>query len=279
MLILIVAKNRHSLAMSLAATIAQWLDARGVDSRVVEHRPGATEFTTTEARGADLVLVLGGDGTFISVARQTLGLGLPLLGVNLGQVGFLTSTCPACWPAALEQIISGGVSREERMVLSFSVEREGAIACRGQVVNDLVVGRGSIARLVRLRLEYGAERVGILRCDGMIIATPTGSTAYSVSAGGPLVHPSLSVYCLTPVAPFRNDFRPLVLPADRTVALTVEEPHGEINLTEDGQRLFALESGDRILVEPARQGLSLVRLNGDSYFKTLADKGFMVERG
>lgn len=267
------------MAMDLAGKIAQWLHGRGVDSQVVEHRPGSGELGPAEARGADLVLVLGGDGTFISVARQSLGLGLPLLGINLGQVGFLTSTCPACWPGAMEQILSGDVTHEERMVLAFRVEREGATACRGFAVNDLVVGRGSIARLVRLKLDYGTERIGTLRCDGMIVATPTGSTAYSVSAGGPLVHPSLSVYCLTPVAPFRNDFRPLVLPANREILLTVEEPHGEINLTEDGQRLFPLQSGDRIRIEPARRGLTLVRLNGDSYFRTLADKGFMTERG
>jgi len=277
-LILIVAKNRHSLAMSLAATIAQWLDARGVDSRVVEHRPGATEFTTTEARGADLVLVLGGDGTFIGVARICLGLGIPLLGLNLGRVGFLAEGA-VNWQQRLEDLLAGRYGLSRRICLSYAVQRQGQSVTSGVAVNDVVVSRGDMARLIRLSVLRAGERIGEMRADGLIVSTPTGSTAYGFSAGGPLVYPELQAFCLTPVCPFLNTFGPMVLPADAPLSIQVEELRGEVRMTVDGQRAFGLASGDEVRLSRSPEDLIMAQTAGcSSYFAKLANKGFFTQR-
>lgn len=276
--VLIVTKADDPQARSLAGRISGFLSARGVTSDVCEHRTDVDAGQGGEkGHGFDLVLVLGGDGTFISVARNMYGSAAPLLGVDLGQVGFLAELSREDWEAGLERVLAGRVPVSRRMSLVFDVERGGRILRQGFAVNDLVVSRVVLARLIRLSLFFGEEQIAQLRADGVIVATPTGSTAYGVSAGGPIVHPGMSAFCITPICPFLNGFRPLVLPAVREFRILVEEARGEVNLTEDGQRAFELLLGDVVVVRRAPHDLCVVGGGDRAYFRKLRGKGFLRE--
>jgi len=266
-------------AMALGRMIAAWLSERGAIGVLCEHNVGGGLHAcpAPEGRPFDMVLVLGGDGTFIGVARACLGLELPILGLNLGSVGFLAEDA-SDWPVRLEALLRGDYIVSRRVCLGYEALRDGMDVCSGVAVNDVVVGRGDMARLIRLGVARGGVDVGSLRADGLIVSTPTGSTAYGFSAGGPLVHPDLLALCLTPVCPFLNTFSPMVLPCDQPVEVTVQEQRGEVRLTVDGQRSFALRQGDVVRVRRAESDLLLARTGGESYFAKLGSKGFFTQR-
>ncbi len=264
-------------AMSLARDIVAWCRGRSLAADILLHDRSGFVFPEGSLDEVELVLVLGGDGTFISVARALLGHGIPLLGLNMGQVGFLAEVRPESWPGALDQALTGQGRIEERLAFVYRIVRGSKTVLSGRAINDLVVGRGRMARLVRLSLSFGGEHVSTLRADGLIVSTPTGSTAYSVSAGGPLVHPQMEAFCVTPICPFRNYFRGLVLPADRVLCVSNEDGGSEVYLTEDGQESVPLRQGDRLEVECAPRGMLLLRLDRQGYFQTLTDKGFLTE--
>lgn len=283
---LLMLRNGDAQAQSLGQDIAAWLAARGVHATLCEHRVGGGLDTCQPPTGRpwSMVLVLGGDGTFIGVARVCLRLGIPLLGLNLGRVGFLAEGA-ADWTARLEALLSGRYSLSRRICLSYDVLRRGVSVCSGVAVNDVVVSRGDMARLIRLsvsRLEPAtaeAERVGEMRADGLIVSTPTGSTAYGYSAGGPLVYPELEAFCLTPVCPFMNTFAPMVLPASAPLVVRVDEPRGEVRMTVDGQRAFPLEQGDEVLLSRCADDLVMAQTACcSSYFAKLTNKGFFTQR-
>lgn len=283
---LLMLRNGDAQAQSLGQDIAAWLAARGVHATLCEHRVGGGLDTCQPPTGRpwSMVLVLGGDGTFIGVARVCLRLGIPLLGLNLGRVGFLAEGA-ADWTARLEALLSGRYSLSRRICLSYDVLRRGVSVCSGVAVNDVVVSRGDMARLIRLsvsRLESAtaeAERVGEMRADGLIVSTPTGSTAYGYSAGGPLVYPELEAFCLTPVCPFMNTFAPMVLPASAPLVVRVDEPRGEVRMTVDGQRAFPLEQGDEVLLSRCADDLVMAQTACcSSYFAKLTNKGFFTQR-
>jgi len=276
---LLMLRHGDDKAAALGRDIADWLAARGAAATLCEHRIGAglDACQPQEGRPWDMILVLGGDGTFIGVARQCLRLGIPLLGLNLGRVGFLAEGASA-WEKRLEALMSGHYTLSRRVCLAYEVVHQDRVARFGLAVNDLVVSRGELARLIRLSVKYGGEIVGAMRADGLIVSSPTGSTAYGFSAGGPLVHPDMQALCLTPVCPFLNNFRPVVLPADRELCITAEEPRGEVRLSVDGQRSYPLEPGDRVCVRKSPDDLLLAQTSGATYFARLANKGFFTER-
>lgn len=275
---LVTTRTNDVAAQALGREISGWLEARGATATLREHRSDqASPACMLPQGGWDAGLVLGGDGTFIGVARASLGQGLTLLGLNLGRVGFLAEPA-GDWPRRLEALLAGTYSLSRRICLSYEVERRGQAVCSGQAVNDLVVSRGELARLIRLLVLRDGERVGAMRSDGLIVSTPTGSTAYGFSAGGPLVHPEMEAVCLTPVCPFLNNFRPVVLPATGEFSVVVEEQGGEVRLSVDGQRSFALEPGDVLRVRRSANDLILAETDGTSYFAKLASKGFFTER-
>jgi NAD+ kinase len=276
--VLIVTRAGDPGAGDLAGSIGGFLSGRGIACEVCEHRTDVDGGQAGQpGHDFDLVLVLGGDGTFISVARNMYGSSAPLLGLDLGQVGFLAELAQDDWQAGLSRVLAGQVPVSRRMSLSFDIEREGRVVRRGFAVNDIVVSRVVLARLIRLHLSYGEEAISTLRADGVIVATPTGSTAYGVSAGGPIVHPGMQAFCVTPICPFLNGFRPLVLPAGREFRIAVEEARGEVNLTEDGQRAFELSRGDVVVVRRAEKDLLLVGGGDRAYFAKLRGKGFLRE--
>jgi NAD+ kinase len=276
---LVMTRTEDAAALALGQEVTAWLQTHGAAATLCEHRSGrgSAACRLPEGGGWDAVLVLGGDGTFIGVARASLGQSIPLLGLNLGRVGFLAEPA-GDWQRSVQALLDGSYSLSRRICLAYAVERRGESVCSGLAINDLVVSRGELARLIRLLVLRDGERVGAMRSDGLIISTPTGSTAYGFSAGGPLVHPEMEAFCLTPVCPFLNNFRPVVLPATGEIRVVVEEQGGEVRLSVDGQRSFALEPGDVVRVRRSPDDLLLAETDRTSYFAKLASKGFFTER-
>jgi NAD+ kinase len=221
----------------------------------------------------DLLLTFGGDGTLLRGARAVAPFGTPVLGINFGHLGFLTAVAPEALERALEAVLTGDVVLDERMVLEVTAEAaDGSVHGRFLALNDAVLHRGGVARMIRMTLSVHGEEIGTYSADGIILSTPTGSTAYSLSAGGPVVSPSVNCIVATAICPHTLAVRPLVLPATETVTVEVLYPDEEIILTIDGQVGASLAPGDRIVVRRAPVPLRLVRLPGQTFFSTLRRK-------
>jgi len=275
---LIITREGDAQAQALGQKIAAWLAERGGRGHVQPHSSTLCPDTTKKgAEAFDAVVVLGGDGTFIGAARGALCRGIPVLGLNLGRLGFLAEGAED-WQARLGALLSGDYSISRRVCLAYELIRQGRLERVGVAVNDLVVSRADLARLIRLSVSRGGERVCSMRADGLIVSTPTGSTAYGFSAGGPLVHPEMEAFCLTPVCPFLNNFRPMVVPMNKEIGVGVEEVRGEVRLTEDGQRCFPLVTGDELRIRRNPVELLMAVTDGVSYFTKLSAKGFFTER-
>ncbi len=273
----LVTKAEHTAALELAAAIREWLVARGVAADVFEN--GKAPWQRADlSRPGGLVLVLGGDGTMLSVARRLVGTDVPVLGVNMGRVGFLTEVTVDSWQEQLARMLDGHVTLTRRIALRCTVERGGHQVYSGVAVNDLVVHRGALARVIKLDLFVQGERLGALRADGLIVSSPTGSTGYAVSANGPLVHPDLDAYSVTPICPFLNALKPFVLCGDMELGITILDTDTDLFLTQDGQDGVVLKSGDRISITRAKQGLLYAELGCASYFTRLRTRGFYKDQ-
>lgn len=268
--VLIATKHGLQSAADLSGEIAAWLEERGVKAIRYENRE--REERLPGLADTDLVLVLGGDGTLISVARRIMDKRLPLLGLNMGQVGFLSEVEARDWKEGLANLFEDGLKSTERLALGFDVIRDGQAVYSDVAVNDLVVNRGSLARLIKLDLFLGGERLGALRSDGVIIATPNGSTAYSISAGGPVLHKELMVFSVTPICPFLNNFRPIVFPGDTELEIEVVEDRAEVFLTQDGQIGYRLRHGDRLKITRRQPGPMFVESPEVGYIRRLRAK-------
>jgi len=222
----------------------------------------------------DLLLTFGGDGTLLRGARLVAARGTPVLGVNLGYLGFLTSVLPAELPMALERLILGEYWLDHRTTLDVRVVRDGEPGPPYLALNDAVLHKGGFARVVRLAVHVGAEleEVASYSADGLILSTPTGSTAYSLSAGGPVVVPTVDCILATPICPHTLAVRPLVVPASTVITVEVRSPSEEMILTIDGQEGAALQLGDRLQVSRGKATVPLVRFPGQSFFTTLRRK-------
>jgi NAD+ kinase len=221
----------------------------------------------------DLLVTLGGDGTLLRGARLVAPYGTPVLGINLGHLGFLTSFAPHEMDAAFPHLVAGDVRIEERMVLAARAETaDGATRGEYLALNDAVLHKGGFARVIRIGVRADGQVVGTYRADGIILSTPTGSTAYSLSAGGPIVSPTLDCIIATPICPHTLAVRPLVLPAEEHITVEILDTSEELILTIDGQEGAALAPGDRLVVRRADVPLCLVRLPGQTFFDTLRRK-------
>ncbi|MDQ3556852.1 MAG: NAD(+)/NADH kinase [Gemmatimonadota bacterium] len=244
-------------------------------------RDGAP-LTSAACAELDLLLTLGGDGTLLRGARMVAEHGVPVLGINLGHLGFLTSVSPAELETGLEQALAGEVRIDPRMTLRVQAEGpDGEPRGRWTALNDAAVHMGGVARVIRLVVHAHDTEVGTYSADGIILATPTGSTAYSLSAGGPIVSPSVDCIVATPICPHTLAVRPLVLPAEETVTVEVLRPSQGAVLTVDGQEGVALRPGDRVIVCRGERPVRLVRLPGQTFFATLRRKlrwGDLAER-
>jgi NAD+ kinase len=218
------------------------------------------------------IVTLGGDGTLIGVARYVKGASPLFVGVNFGNLGFLTEVSPDELTAVLEQALASNVSSAERTLLQVRVEREGAVFFESQAVNDVVVQKGATTPLPDLDLTVNDNAVARIRADGIIFATPTGSTAYSLAAGGSIAHPSVSVILVTPVCPHSLTNRPLILPGSAKISVELPKFHEEVLVTVDGQVSKALRPGDIIRVGQAKQTVRFVISEHKSYFDILRTK-------
>jgi NAD+ kinase len=224
------------------------------------------------ARGVDLIVTLGGDGTLLSVARHPAP-GVPVLGVDIGgTLGFLTACGPEEFPRLLEAALGGEAPVELRHLLAVTVTERGRPPRRYRVVNDAVVSRSALARIATIRVEADGAVVSRYRGDGVIVSTPTGSTGYNLSAGGPILEPCMPAIALTPICPHTLSLRPLVLPDTVRLELAVEGEPTDVYLTLDGQAGFPVRASMRIGVARGRTAVGLVRHSEDSFFDVLAGK-------
>ncbi|HEY3384076.1 MAG TPA: NAD(+)/NADH kinase [Vicinamibacterales bacterium] len=286
----VVAKIRLESVASHLVEIAAWLDARGVEPifevDTAQLAPSLCAHRTATRdelpRLADLLLVLGGDGTLLAMADRVsqAGRDIPILGVNFGHLGFLTEIALPELYASLEAAIAETAALDERMVLRAGVVRDGQCVAEHMALNDVVVTRGALSRIIELSVSVGGEFVAAFNGDGLIIASPTGSTAYNLSAGGPILHPAVDALVLTPIAPHTLSNRPVVIPASESVSVipTVHDPTQEVFLTLDGQSGVGLRPGDTIRVARNQTPVRLVQSASHSYFSVLREKLKWAER-
>lgn len=273
----IVCNAAKPAAVDAARTLVRELDARGLPV-VLTPEAAAALGVADRSRpfpggwgGVDLAIVLGGDGTLLRAAKAASPLGLPVLGVNTGHLGFLTEMEAGELLPSLDGILSGEWQVEERMMLRARVMRRGQEAMEGEALNDAVIARGTLARMVHFTARVGTIPVADYAADGVIVATPTGSTAYSLSAGGPILHPGLSVLLVTPICPHTFNARSLVVPGGEAVTVELHDP-GEVLLQLDGQTVGPLLPGDEVVVERAPQVARLVRRSPFRFYDVLRRK-------
>jgi NAD+ kinase len=243
--ILLVHKANHEEAFLLASRILSYLRENGHTSAMIG--AGCDNPAYDDAQLA-LVIVLGGDGTMLGVARRLVGRGVPLLGINFGRVGFLTDAQPEFWQQKITDFLSGLSSIRTCAALGWTVKRADSVVASGAAINDVVLSRGSLSRLVCINMSVNGNLMGMIRGDGVIAATPLGSSAYSVSAGGPLVYPGLEVILFTPICPFIHTIPPMVFPGDAILTLQVLHESTECYITVDGQEGQHLQVGDVVEV-------------------------------
>jgi len=268
----ILTKNGHQSAHALGLEIQAWLRHRGISASVY---PNADYSLAASVDRPDLILVLGGDGTMLSVAHQLNDFSVPLLGFNLGRVGFLTELSIENWAESLAGVLDQDCGCSSRILLAYVLERPGRDPVSGRIINDLVVSRSGLARLLGMRLEYGGETVAELRADGLIVATPMGSTAYAVAAGGPLISPDLEVMEICPICPFLSRLKPMVLPSAGEATIRIEHPTQETYLTLDGQEGIPLYQGDVIRITQAKERLTFLIPDQNSFVCKLQHKGYI----
>jgi NAD+ kinase len=223
------------------------------------------------ARASDLVLVFGGDGTMLRAARETAGLGTPLLGVNIGGLGFLTAVSSDNLAAALKHVWQGELEYETRALLEVSGEFQGR-AIRSVALNDVVVSRGAVSRLIGLDVSVDDEIITRYRGDGLIVSSPTGSTAYSLAAGGAIVLPTAEVLTLTPICPHALSNRSIIMPLSSTIRIKASTPSPATILSADGQVVANLDAGDVVTIRRSRRSVRLVRLADSSFLEAMRRK-------
>jgi NAD+ kinase len=279
----LVAKSRLQQAANHVGEVAAWLAERGVEpvleedtAALVQPEPRWPTRTRDELpTEVDLLVVLGGDGTLLGMADRIAHAGarIPILGVNFGSLGFLTEvTLPELYPA-LESALDGTAPVDLRLMLRSTTLRGSDVVTDRLVLNDVVITKGALSRIIDLSVWVGDEFVTRFRADGLIIASPTGSTAYNLAAGGPIIQPGVDAVVMTPIAPHTLTNRPVVIPADAQVRVQpITGGHDEIYVTFDGQTGVPLQGEDVVTIARAREPLRLIRPTTRSYFAVLRQK-------
>ena len=271
----LVAKYEEPKAAEMASWLVPWLKERGKQVLVEPgvSRAGGRACTKQEmARKADLIVVLGGDGTLLSIARLVERPQVPILGVNLGGLGFITEVGIDELEAVLARTLAGKYSVEKRMTLEVQVQGKRGGRKRFRVLNDAVIAKGARARIVELETYVGKEYLCTYRADGLIISTPTGSTAYSLAAGGPILYPTLGAIVLSPICPHMLTNRPIVVSSRSTISVTLRSSGDTVILSPDGQQGVALNNGDVVTARDYGVPISLVKTPSRSYFEILRSK-------
>jgi NAD+ kinase len=274
----IVAKPDAARAPEVVARLVEWLGARGIEVTLEKETGGivpavrAAAANKAELPGlADLLIVLGGDGTLLSMARAVGDLGVPMMGVNLGGLGFLTATTLDEMLPSLEDVLEGRMIVEERMMLVARVLRNGAAIFEHMALNDMVITKSAMSRIISLGVSVEGHYATAYRADGLILSTPTGSTAYNLSAGGPIVAPTVDAIVLTPICSHTLTNRPMVVPASHRIEVTIQSDQ-EIMLTVDGQVGVHVRERDVVEVVKAAAHIRLIRFPQKDFFTVLRTK-------
>ncbi|NOY69031.1 MAG: NAD(+)/NADH kinase [Deltaproteobacteria bacterium] len=260
-----------------ADDLEKWLGRRGITVlRKETTRPQLKPGRPTEKKSApddlDCLFVLGGDGTFLNASRWAGDTGTPMIGVKFGEVGFLAEIAEESLFAAAESVLRHEFEIRPRMRLDVKIVRNGATMADETVLNDVVINKGALARLATIRAEINGHYLTTYRSDGLIVATPTGSTAYSLAAGGPVIHPAVEGVILTPINPFTLTNRPLIIPDSSKIQLQLGEKASDILVTFDGQAGLEIDADDVLVIEKSQTPLNLIRLAGQHYFDILKTK-------
>jgi NAD+ kinase len=279
----VVLKNTSAEATELGVKLLEELDRLGLEAVVDSESAVVLDVVDTVDRSelparVDLVVVLGGDGTLLSVTRGAIE-GTPILGINMGTLGFLTEHPAEDLMPMLHAALEGRAKKVRRERLLVTVESPGREPVTHRVLNDAVINKSALARMLDLSVHVNEALVSRFRADGLIIATPTGSTAYNLSAGGPILYPNLEVIVVTPICPHTLTNRPLVLSLDSKVEMRLEKDSEEVWLTLDGQQGFPLSTEDRVRIERCPDPVYLLSDRDRSYFQILHRKLKWGERG
>ncbi len=273
----IVSKPGRGDILGILEKLLPWLEGRGITASLdvvsagyVGREDGFQRHEFSEA--FDLLIVLGGDGTLLSVARGMGPRDIPILAVNLGGLGFMMTTGPEELFSHLESVLDGKFHLQQRTVLSVEIVRDGNVAGHYHALNDMVVNKAAVARLLLLDAYVDDEFVCSYRADGLIISTPTGSTAYSLAAGGPVIFPTVPAICVTPICPHTLTNRPVLLPEDSTVEVVIRRGDDDSYLTVDGQVGLYLRHNDRIRASRAEHRIHIIQPRKLRFFNVLRDK-------
>jgi NAD+ kinase len=272
-----ILKRHDPRVREVVADVIPWLQSRGVevflDQAPALPQPVSLNVVPAQelASKVDVVAVFGGDGTLLYAARIVADSGVPILGVNLGSLGFLTEVKLEEMHTALESLLTGEYQLEDRMLLEVEVSKKDRSVTRYLALNDAVINKGALARIIELEVSVNSQLVTLTRSDGLIISTPTGSTGYSLSAGGPILYPTLAALIITPICPHTLTNRPVVVPDGAVVGICLRRGT-DVMLTVDGQVGMPLEQGDCLEVMKATAVLRLVQSKGSPFFKLLREK-------
>ncbi|MHB1085672.1 MAG: NAD kinase [Thiobacillus sp.] len=269
--------DNQGMEVSVRA-LGEFLRGRGHEVLLASQTAENLQITDFPARNlhelatdCDAVVVLGGDGTMLSIARELAPFGVPLIGINQGRLGFLTDITVEGMFGGVAEILSGQYVAEERILLNGQVRRGGERVFDATAFNDVVVGKGGSGRLIELEIAINSEFVYSQRADGLVVTTPTGTTAYSLSAGGPIVHPTLEAVALVPICPHTLSARPIVVSSHSRIELTLTFAD-DARVHFDGQHYFDLTSGDHVWITRASRAITLLHPHSYSYYDTLRQK-------
>ncbi len=273
----LVIKVNTPAAIALGRELVAWLQERGKtilpEDRTSEELGLERGWRKVEIMAqADLVVVLGGDGTLLSVARRATTREVPILGVNLGGLGFLTETTTEELLTTLERILAGDYAIERRSLLAATLVREKKSVGTFQALNDAVINKGALARIMDLATWVDGKHLCTYKADGLIVATPTGSTAYSLAAGGPIIDATLGVVVLTPICPHTLTNRPIILSDQADINVVVQTPDEDVTLTLDGQEGHPLKSGDTVCIQRSHVTVPLIISPNRTFFDVLRNK-------
>jgi NAD+ kinase len=279
----IVLKPHQPDALKTICDLTVWLSEKGIElvggpeieRERVEHQTGCSVSAVESdklAESVDLMLVLGGDGTMIATARMMGDNEVPVLGVNYGGLGYLAEFRIEELYTALESILSEQFRLDRRVMLHVDLMRENDAVTSNRVLNDVVINKSALARIIEIEAYLNDQYVNSFRADGLIVSTPTGSTAYNLSAGGPVIFPSMNAIVITPICPFTLSNRPIVVPDDAVIELRLKTTQEEVALTLDGQVGVPLRVNDRVLIRKSRATFNLIQPSNRNYFDVLRDK-------
>ena len=279
----VVVKPHQPDALETLCRLTTWLNERDIklvglpeiERESIEHQTGCAVEVLAEAdiaKQVDLMLVLGGDGTMIATARMVGDTEVPVMGVNYGGLGYLAEFPLEDLFPALDGVLEGKYRVQQRLMLSIELWRGAELVTRNRVLNDVVVNKSALARIIEIEAYLNQQFVNLFRADGLIVATPTGSTAYNLSAGGPIIFPSMSAVVITPICPFTLSNRPIVVPDDSVIEVRLMTENEEVALTLDGQVGFDLQAADRVVIRKSNTAFNLVQPPNRNYFDVLRNK-------